>query len=119
MGKKLLLIVFAGLACGACNVNSAELDAAKAVAVAPGRVEGADNLMTVGTAVSGVIAEVLVHEGDRVAAGQLLVRLSCDNIQKELEARKSTLAAAEANLLRVVNGPRREEIAVGVANVGL
>ncbi|MGP0092755.1 MAG: HlyD family secretion protein [Xanthobacteraceae bacterium] len=100
-------------------MNSAELDTAKVVATAPGRVEGANNPMPVGAAVSGVIAEVLVHEGDRVAAGQLLVRVSCDNIQKELEARKSTLAAAEATFERVVNGPRVEEVAVGIANVGL
>jgi HlyD family secretion protein len=119
MGKKLLLIVFAALWCGACNVSSAESDAAKVVAAAPGRVEGANSPMPIGTAVSGVIAEVLVREGDRVAAGQLLVRVSCDNIQKELEARKATLAGAEATLQRVVNGPRLEEVAVGVANVGL
>jgi multidrug resistance efflux pump len=119
MCKKLLLIPLAAFWCGACNVNSAELDAAKVVATAPGRVEGANNPMPVGAAVSGVIAELLVHEGDRVAAGQVLVRVSCDNIQKELEARKATLAAAEATFQRAVNGPRVEEIAVGVANVGL
>ncbi len=119
MCKKLLLIPLVAFWCGACNVNSAELDTAKVVATAPGRVEGANNPMPVGAAVSGVIAEVLVHEGDRVAAGQLLVRVSCDNIQKELEARKSTLAAAEATFERVVNGPRVEEVAVGIANVGL
>jgi len=119
MCKKPLLIALAAIWCGACNVSSAEPDVGKVVAAAPGRVEGASNVMPVGTAVSGVIAEVLVREGDRVAAGQLLVRVSCDNIQKELEARKSTLAAAEATLQRVVNGPRPEEIAVGVANVGL
>jgi HlyD family secretion protein len=119
MRKKLLLIPFAALCCGACNVSSAESDTAKVAATAPGRIEGGTDAMPIGTAVSGVIAELLVHEGDHVAAGQLLVRLSCDNIQKELEARKSTLAAAEATNQRVVNGPRTEEIAVGTANVGL
>ncbi len=118
MIRRPALICLAGLLCAACNVSSAELDAG-AIASAPGRVEGAGDPMPIGTAVSGVIAEVLVHEGDRVSAGQLLVHLSCDNIQKELEARRANLAAAEAALQRVVNGPRPEEIGIGVANLGL
>jgi multidrug resistance efflux pump len=48
-----------------------------------------------------------------------LVPVECGAIQRELEARKSDLAAAEAFYLRTLHGPRVEEISVGVANVNL
>jgi HlyD family secretion protein len=41
------------------------------------------------------------------------------NVERGLEARKSDLAAAEAFNLRVLHGPRPEEISVGIANVNL
>jgi len=102
-------------ACAACNAT-AQVD--KPLVTAPGRVE-AGGSMPIGAAVSGTIAEVLVHEGDRVAAGQVLVRISCEALEKEFEARKGFLATAEAALARAVNGPRPEEIGIVVANVGL
>ena len=48
-----------------------------------------------------------------------MVRIECSAIERELEARKSDLAAAEAFYLRTLHGPRVEEISVGVANVNL
>jgi multidrug efflux pump subunit AcrA (membrane-fusion protein) len=41
---------------------------------------------------------VLVTVGDHVKAGQHLVRVECSNIEHELQARKSDLAAAEAGI---------------------
>jgi HlyD family secretion protein len=112
---KAFLALLLAAACAACNAT-AQVD--RPVVTAPGRLE-AGSTMPIGAAVSGVIAEVLVHEGDRVAAGQLLVRISCETLEKELEARKGFLASAEAALARAVNGPRPEEIGIGIANVGL
>jgi HlyD family secretion protein len=86
---------------------------------APGRVEGGSDILSLGTSATGTIAELLVNAGDHVQAGQRLVRVECGNIDRELEARKSDLAAAEAALLRTVHGPRPEEISIGVANVNL
>jgi multidrug resistance efflux pump len=84
-----------------------------------GRVEGASDVLSLGTAATGTIAEVLVTVGDRVKAGQHLVRVECSNIEHELQARKSDLAAAESIFSRVLHGPRPEEITIGVANVNL
>jgi multidrug resistance efflux pump len=109
------LALLVAAACAACNAT-AQVD--KPVVTAPGRLE-AGATMPIGAAVSGTIAEVLVHEGDRVAAGQVLVRISCEALEKELEARKSFLASAEAALARAINGPRPEEVGIVVANVGL
>jgi membrane fusion protein YbhG len=86
---------------------------------APGRVEGGGDVLSLGTSATGTIAELLVNAGAHVQAGQHLVRVECGNIERELEARKSDLAAAEAVLLRVVHGPRPEEVSIGIANVNL
>ncbi len=115
--EKLVLFSLAVVSCGACQLGSAAPEAFKLVAA--GRVEGAGDVMAIGTAATGVIAELDVREGERVGANQLLVRVQCASIEKELEARKSSLAAAEAVLARVVQGNRQEEIDVGVADVGL
>jgi multidrug resistance efflux pump len=58
----------------------------------------------------------ILSGNDRLAN---LVRVECSAIERELEARKSDLAAAEAFYLRTLHGPRVEEISVGVANVNL
>jgi HlyD family secretion protein len=117
MPHRLFLILPVAALCAACDATPAQV-ADKAVVTAPGRLE-AGSTMPVGAAVSGVVAEVLVHEGERVAAGQVLVRIACESLDKELEARKGFLASTEAALARAVNGPRPEEIGIGIANVGL
>jgi len=60
-----------------------------------------------------------IREGARVQAGQLLARLDCTNLEKELQGKTSALAASEAILARVMEGSRPEEIASGVAAVAL
>jgi HlyD family secretion protein len=84
-----------------------------------GRVEGASNVLSLGTSATGTVAELRVVEGEHVKGGQHLVRIECGAVERELEARKSDLQAAEAFLSRVVKGPRPEEIAIGIANVNL
>jgi multidrug resistance efflux pump len=116
MPHKLFLALLMAALCAACGETAAQVD--KPVVTAPGRLE-AGGTMPIGAAVSGTIAQVLVREGDRVRAGQLLVRISCEVLEKELEARKGFLATTEAALERTVNGPRLEEIGIGIANVGL
>ena len=86
---------------------------------AQGRVEGASDVLSLGTSATGTVAELRVVEGEHVKAGQRLVRIECGAVERELEARKSDLQAAEAVLSRVVKGPRPEEIAIGIANVNL
>jgi multidrug resistance efflux pump len=83
-----------------------------------GRVEGGE-VLSLGTSATGTIAEMPVSAGDRVKAGQRLVQVECSAVEREVEARKSDLAAAEAAYLRTQHGPRPEEISVGVANVNL
>jgi HlyD family secretion protein len=84
---------------------------------AEGRVEGGGNVFSVGTSATGTVAELMVAPGAHVRKGQHLARIECGQIERELEARKSDLEAAEAAFMRTVHGPRPEEINVGMANV--
>jgi multidrug efflux pump subunit AcrA (membrane-fusion protein) len=59
--------------------------------VAPGRVEGTGPTLSIGTAASGTVREVLVHEGSRVRAGEPLVTLDCRPIEAEVHARTEVL----------------------------
>jgi HlyD family secretion protein len=85
---------------------------------AQGRVEGAGPPLSVGVASTGIVSDVLVQEGSRVTAGQLLLKLDCRPQQAEVQARRAQLAAAQATYDRLHNGPRPDEIAVGEAAVG-
>jgi multidrug resistance efflux pump len=86
---------------------------------AVGQVEGASDPISLGTAATGTIAELLVSAGTHVHAGQHLLQLECSDVARALEARQSDFAAAVAIYLRTLHGPRPEEISVGVANVNL
>jgi multidrug resistance efflux pump len=85
---------------------------------APGLVEGAGPPLSIGAAAGGIVAQVFVHQGDRVAAGAILFKLECHPLEAEVEARTAHLAAAQATYDRFRNGPRPDEIAVGEAVVG-
>ncbi|MEO1144910.1 MAG: efflux RND transporter periplasmic adaptor subunit [Cyanobacteria bacterium J06638_22] len=65
----------------------------------------------------GELVEVLVDRGDRVAAGEPLARLDT----RRLQAQRSQLVAqrdrAQAELLELQNGPRREAIAAAQSSV--
>jgi multidrug resistance efflux pump len=113
------LLWLAALCLGSCCESSAQPAPANVAVAAPGRIEHSGNVMQIGTAASGTVGELLVQEGARVESGQPLVRIDCTSLQKELNARASTLAAFEAALAGMVQGPRPEEIAIGVANAAL
>ena len=86
---------------------------------AQGRVVRTGNVMQIGTAASGVVAELLVHEGMNIEKGQPLVRIECTDVAKDVDARKSNLEALGAALARIEHGPRSEEIAIANANLAL
>jgi multidrug resistance efflux pump len=83
-----------------------------------GRVESAGGLIAIGSAATGTVKEVLVHEGSRVRVREPLLIVECQPIEAEVQARTAQLSAAEAVLDRVRNGPRPGEIAVAEAAVG-
>lgn len=77
------------------------------------------NVALIGTAASGVVVDLRVQNGMHVEQGQILVRIECNDLEKELDVKKAQLGALEAALARVEHGPRPEELAVAAADVEL
>ena len=59
----------------------------------------------------GIIAEVLVEEGEAVTAGQLLMRLNTNQQQVAVSRAQANLQSAQARLLELTAPPRQEEVA--------
>lgn len=68
------------------------------------------NTIKVGSIVGGRVAEVLVAEGDKVAAQQPIVRLETDLIDLQLREQAARIAESRAALLEARRGPRHEEL---------
>ncbi len=102
-----------------CCASAAQAEALRAAVVAPGRIVRLGTVSSIGAAASGVIADLRVRQGMHVEKGQLLVRIECADLEKELDARKAKLGAVEAVVARLERGPRPEELAMAAANVDL
>ena len=72
---------------------------------------------TLSVAAGGIVAQVLVAEGDRVAAGQLLVKLGAAHTLSAIAEAEANLKTAEAQLARAQVGPLQEDIAAAEAAV--
>lgn len=59
---------------------------------------------------AGRIAELLVEQGDRVKAGQIIAGMESRDIEAQIEQAKARLNSAKARLLKAEAGTRPEEI---------
>jgi HlyD family secretion protein len=100
------------------SANSGTASGLDARVSAKGRIDGGD-ILSLGTSATGIVSELLVKAGQHVQAGQPLLRIDCRDLEGEVAARQSDLAASEAVFARVTHGSRPEEIAIGEANVNL
>jgi HlyD family secretion protein len=66
---------------------------------------------------SGVIKALLVNEGDRVQAGQVIAVMDDTNLRGQLLQSQAQLAQQQANLQRLIAGNRREDIARAAAQL--
>lgn len=80
-----------------------------------GRVEA--YLSDLAPRVAGTITAIDVREGQRVKAGDLLVRLSAEELGAAVERDAAAFASAESNREKYANGSRQEDIAQGQARV--
>ena len=83
--------------------------------ILPGTVEIQE--VRLGSKVGGRVKSVSVREGDRVTAGQELVRFETPELDTQREQLRAKLRAAEADLLKAHRGPRPEEKAEAKAAV--
>jgi HlyD family secretion protein len=81
--------------------------------IASGFIEGEE--VIVASEVSGRVAEMLVDRGDTVQAGDVLIRLDDAALQSQRAEAEAGLAAARANLDRVLAGARPAEISAARA----
>jgi len=71
--------------------------------------------VNVGSLVGGRVTRTLVDEGMHVQAGQLLVTLETETIDRQLSEQRAAIAAAQAALAKAIAGPRQGEIAKAAA----
>jgi len=89
---------------------------AKTVAGA-GIVEPQTENISVGSPLPGIVVEVMAHVGQKVQPGDPLFRLDDREQQAELAARKAALVSAQAELTRLENQPRPEQLQMDAAAV--
>jgi multidrug resistance efflux pump len=75
-----------------------------------GLVEPNTEIISVGSHLSGVVEQVLVKVGDKVAAGQPLFRLDTRAQKEEVRVRRAAVASAKAQLVKLEMQPRPEEV---------
>ncbi|MCU0550629.1 MAG: efflux RND transporter periplasmic adaptor subunit [Leptolyngbya sp. Prado105] len=66
---------------------------------------------------SGVLRQLLVKEGDRVEAGQILAYMDDSNLQGQLMQAQAQVATAQANVEKLEAGNRPQEIAQAEAQL--
>ena len=90
-------------------VAAADADAPRTL-VAPALVEARGDRVELSFEQSGRIVEILVAEGDRVSAGQVLARLDDRLARAQVARAEAALEAATARLTLARRGPRKDEI---------
>jgi HlyD family secretion protein len=66
---------------------------------------------------SGILKQLLVKEGDSVQQGQILAYMDASNLQGQLHQAQGNLAASVANVQKLVNGNRTQDIATAKAQL--
>lgn len=66
--------------------------------------------MQVGSLVSGRVVRVNVDEGHTVSAGQVLVTLETETLDRQIAEQQAAIAAARAELAKALAGPRAAEV---------
>jgi multidrug resistance efflux pump len=83
--------------------------------VAPALVEARGDRVSLSFEQSGRITEILVDEGDRVTAGQVVAKLDDRIASAQVAKAQASLDAAQARLDQARRGPRKDEIAAAKA----
>lgn len=107
MLKKIVLALVVVAAAAAALLYMRKQSAPKPLVLA-GTVEA--RTVNVGSLVGGRVVRVHVDEGNAVAAGQVLVTLEADPLDRQIAEQQAAIATARAELSKALAGPRDEEI---------
>ncbi len=103
------LFAFASRAPGQEAGQAPPAEAEADLVAGPGLVEPKSEAIRVSAQVGGTLAQVLVEEGEAVAAGQVLAVLVNDDLRARLDSARAELHGRRADARRVSNGARAEE----------
>ena len=78
-------------------------------ASAQGRIEGRGEAIPVESSIDGVLQRVFVKEGQRIAAGEVIAEIACDELDGQIRVLEASLEIATQSRLRIVRGSRDEE----------
>jgi multidrug resistance efflux pump len=108
----LTVIGMAGSACNRSALGAGERMSAGQPEgfAAPGRIEGSSEPIEIGSGIDGVLEAVLVAEGDRVSAGQVLARVSCGDLSAAIFSADAAARATHMRLVILRKGTRREDV---------
>jgi HlyD family secretion protein len=81
----------------------------RAVAAGPGLVEPVSEEIKVSAQIGGNLAQVLVDEGERVTAGQVIAVIDNSDFKARVASAEAELSLRAAELRRVLNGARAQE----------
>ncbi len=95
--------------------GSSAATASPSIIAAGGLVEPASEERVIIPQLSGRLARVLIEEGDSVSAGQLIAEIESAEYRAAVAVAGAQLAARTAELERLRNGARREDIDQAVA----
>jgi HlyD family secretion protein len=84
---------------------------------APGRIEGATETIDLGAGTDGVVASVLVREGDVVKRGQILAALACDDLKRRLSGARAHAELVTHRRRRLLRGGTPDDVAVSEAEL--
>lgn len=120
MSIRVALLLSLALLSGACGRSPAQPASGEAsrVIAAGGLVEPAGEERVIIPTVSGRLSRVAVDEGDNVTRGQVLAEIDNDEQKALVAAAQAQIAMREAELARLRNGARREDIEQARATLG-
>jgi multidrug resistance efflux pump len=107
--KKKIALMAAVLIVASVSVAFAWKSRGATELVASGTLEARN--INAGSKVGGRVSRVLVHEGDRVKANDLLMAFDSNELEGQLLQAKGRVDAAHATLEKMLRGSRPEEIA--------
>lgn len=103
------LFVWLRTAPGPAQPQAREVSAAPATLAAYGRVEGRQETIALGASADGIVKEIFVKDGQKVAQGTLLASIDCDDIRSEIELARAQAESARQQRVRLLRGHRNEE----------
>jgi HlyD family secretion protein len=112
-GKKIVVVAIVLTIAAAAAIFYYRESRKPAEVVLSGTLEA--RTVNVGSLVGGRVTKTLIDEGMHVDAGQLLVTLETETIDRQLSEQRAAIAAAQAALAKAIAGPRPEEISKAAA----